>query len=73
MNKLAKDMGMLGGIVAFCAGLLVGLLRDCPPILAVKKAALCGLILGVVAWMGVQVALGVMGVGVVKDQEDEGA
>jgi len=64
MNDLSGRIGLLGGIVAFSAAMLVGLLRDCPPLQTAKKALICAVLLAVVARLGARLALGVVREGI---------
>ncbi len=63
MTKLPRDIGTLFGILAFCAVALVGLLRATPPLAVLKKAAICGLALALVARVGAYLAFGVIRAG----------
>ncbi len=65
-SSLAKKIGLLGGIVVFCAVLLLGLLRDCQPMAALKKAALSAVLLGFVTRLCVQIALNVVQDGITR-------
>ncbi len=60
MSSLPKNVGLLGGVVAFCAAMLVALLCSCPPLLAMKKAAICGVVVGLVARLSTHLAMGVV-------------
>ncbi len=60
MSNLAKNVGLLSGITAFNAGLLAALLRDCPPLIALKRGALGGLAVLLVAWFCTHIAIGVV-------------
>ena len=60
MHSLPRNLGLLGGIVAFCAALLLGLLQDYPPLMATRKAAICAVALALVAWLCTRIAIGVM-------------
>ncbi|MFO7956039.1 MAG: hypothetical protein R6X33_02945 [Candidatus Brocadiia bacterium] len=60
MSDLPRRIGMLGGIVAFCAAMMVGLLRDCPPLETGRKALIGAVLLAVVARVGAQLALSVV-------------
>jgi hypothetical protein len=74
MSKLPKHLGLLGGIVAFCAGLLVALLCECPPLAAARKAGLCALVSGSLVWVCAGIGVGVLQDGLSRrgrDQEDE--
>ncbi|MGD2175588.1 MAG: hypothetical protein PVJ27_09310 [Candidatus Brocadiaceae bacterium] len=63
MSKLPKDLGVLCGVMAFCAAMLIALLRSSPPLVALKKAGLCGIVLAGVAWIGAHIALSVIRAG----------
>lgn len=64
---------MLGGIVAFCAGMLVALLCDCPPLTALKRALLGGAVMTVVTWLCAHIALGVVWDGLRRRGEENNA
>jgi hypothetical protein len=70
MSRLPKDIGLLGGIVAFCAGLLVALLCDCPPLAALKKAAYSAALAFPVTWLCAHVAVGVLSDGIRRHDEE---
>jgi len=60
MSDLPKNVGLLSGIFGFCAAMLLGLIRDCPVPTAAGRAALCGGVLAVLAWVGTHIALAVV-------------
>ncbi len=60
MNSLPRQIGLLGAIVAFCAAMLVGLLRDCPPLQTGRRALIGAVLAGIVVQLAVQLALGVL-------------
>jgi len=64
MSSLPKQLGTLSGIVALVAVLLLGLLRGTPPVVVLRKAALCAAVLGGVTWLCSHIALDVMAAGV---------
>ena len=71
MRDLPKSFGTLGAVVAFCSAEMVGLLRECPPLSAAKRAALCALALGLVSWAAAHVALSVLRAGAESEQENK--
>jgi hypothetical protein len=71
MNSLPRNVGLLGGVVAFCAALLAGLLGHCPPLMAARKAALCAIALSAVAWLCAHVAVGVVSDGLRRRGQGE--
>lgn len=70
MGSVPRSVGTLAGVVAFCAALLTGLLRQVPPMAAARRAALCALALTVLAWLCAHVALSVVHDGVQRDRRD---
>lgn len=72
MSKLPKNVGLLGGIVVFCAALLAALLCGCAPLAAAKKAALCGAASAMVAWLCVHIAVSVLRDGVRSYGQEDG-
>jgi hypothetical protein len=74
MANLPKNLGLLSGITGFNAALLVALLCDCPPLIALKKGAVGGLAVLLVVWFCAHVAVGVIRDGLRKgvDQDEIG-
>lgn len=70
MSSLPKNVGLLAGVVAVCSALLAGLLRHTPPLVAAKRAVLCGLVLTLVAWLCAHLALGVLHDGTRRHRQD---
>ena len=60
MHSLPRRIGVLGGIVVFCGALLLGLLRDYRPLVAVRKAALSGALLAALTWSCTHIAVSVV-------------
>jgi hypothetical protein len=73
MSDLPKNIGMLGGIVAFSGALLAALLCSCPPLAAARKAGLCAVGVALVAWLCTRVAAGVLYDGVRRHRQKDGA
>ncbi|MCK4282842.1 MAG: hypothetical protein KAX44_00890 [Candidatus Brocadiae bacterium] len=71
MSSLPKNVGLLGGVVAFCAAMLVGLLYSCPPLLAMKKAAICGVVVALVARLSTHLAMGVVRDGLRRSRREK--
>ena len=72
MSSLPKNVGLLSGIVVFCAALLAALLCDCAPLQAARKAALCAIAFAPVTWLCTHVALGVVYAGL-RRRDDQAA
>ncbi|MFW6118988.1 MAG: hypothetical protein ACOC7S_01480 [Planctomycetota bacterium] len=72
MSDLPRRIGFLGGIVAFCAAMMVGLLRDCPPLETGKKAIIGAVLLALLARVGVQLGLSVVREGMRQYHRDRG-
>jgi nitrate/nitrite transporter NarK len=70
MSSLPKNVGMLGGIISFCGGLLAALLCNCAPLAAARKAAVCAVTVAVVAWLCTYLALGVLSEGVRQRRQE---
>ncbi len=70
MASSATRVAWVGGIVAFCACLLAGLLQQCMPLTAAKRAAVAAIIFAVMAWLCARVALNVIGVGLKNSREE---
>jgi len=66
----AKKVGLLGGIVVFCATLLLGLLQDCQPLAAMKKAALPAVLSALVIRLCVQIAFDVVQDGIKRHAKE---
>ena len=69
MSSLPKNVGLLAGVVAFCAATLVGLLSSCPPLLTMRKAAVCGIVVALVARLSTRLAMGVVRDGLRQGRE----
>jgi hypothetical protein len=72
VNSLPKNLATLAAIVAFCSALLIALLCDCPPLAALRKAALGGAAAAVVTWFCARVALAVLVEGIRQQASQEG-
>lgn len=60
MNRMPKDFAVLSSIMAFCLANIVCLLRDCPPMLSTKRAAVCAVALGAIVWACTHIAVSVV-------------
>ena len=60
MRSLAGKIGMLGGIVCFCAVLLIGLVQGNSPLAAIKRAGFSAVLLALVLWLCIYIAFGVV-------------
>ena len=60
MSSLPKSLATLAAVMAFCASELLCLLRNCPPLSSMKRAAACALLLGTLCWVCAHVGLSVL-------------
>ena len=72
MNSLPKNLGALAASVVFCSALLLALLCDCPPLAALRKAALGALAAAAVTWFCAHLALGVLLDGMRRQAGEDG-
>jgi hypothetical protein len=70
-SSLSKDLALLGGIVVFCATMLVGLVQRRPPLAAMGNAALCAVGITLVLRIALAVGRSVMLAGLRQKEPEE--
>ena len=70
MSSAATRVAWVSGIVAFCACVLAGLLVECLPLTAVKRAAVAAVAFAIVSWLCARVVLNVIRVGLKNSREE---
>ena len=69
MSSAPTRVAWVSGIIAFCACLLAGLVQNCMPLTAARRAAVAGIVFAVMCWLCARVVLNVIRVGLKNSRE----